>query len=178
MAKRKGTTPPPITDASNPEALPEALVPLTINLPPNSIMGSGASMIIEIASSLADLIEKARRTGRDETLETLSRRTPAESKAPTPPDPPVKPRWDGVVLWYGDIELRSYQKRVAPEQAEILVALQKAGWPQHRVGLPESCWPTLHSAIKRINDRIKDRTIQLQSGGDGKSVLWAKSKEV
>jgi hypothetical protein len=47
-----------------PEEEPERLVPLTINLPDNAIWGSGASMIIEIGSSLADLVQKGVRTGR------------------------------------------------------------------------------------------------------------------
>lgn len=87
----------------------------------------------------------------------------------------VKPHWDGVILSFDGIKLRSYQKRAAPDQAAILAALQKAGWPDHRIVLPESCWPTLHITIKRINDKIKDRIIQLQSGGNGKSVIWKKN---
>jgi hypothetical protein len=43
---------------------PEPLVPVTLNLPPNAIFPSGGAMVIEIAASLADLIEKAEQTGR------------------------------------------------------------------------------------------------------------------
>jgi hypothetical protein len=84
-----------------------------------------------------------------------------------------RPRWDGMRLWHGQVELRSYQKRFAPNQAAILDALEVAQWPEHPVRLPESCWPSLHITLKRINEGIKDSLIQLQAGGDGQSVLWS-----
>jgi hypothetical protein len=45
------------------EKQPERLEPLTINLPPNAIWSSGITMVIEVAASLADLVEKGVRTG-------------------------------------------------------------------------------------------------------------------
>jgi hypothetical protein len=42
----------------------EPRVPLQINLPANAIFLSGQTIVIEIASSLATLIERAERTGR------------------------------------------------------------------------------------------------------------------
>jgi hypothetical protein len=49
----------------------DPLVPVAFKLPPNAVTGSDAVMVIEIAASLRDLLETARRTGRDETLEVL-----------------------------------------------------------------------------------------------------------
>ena len=49
----------------------EPQVPLTIKLPPSAITFGDGTAVISIAASLGDLIEKARRTGRDEVLETI-----------------------------------------------------------------------------------------------------------
>jgi hypothetical protein len=37
---------------------------VAINLPPNAVFTDGTTMVIEIAASLADLLDKARKTGR------------------------------------------------------------------------------------------------------------------
>jgi hypothetical protein len=95
----------------------------------------------------------------------------------TPPQK-LEPRWDGMRLWYGERELRSYQKRAAPRQAPILEALEKAHWPDRPVQLPESCWADLHITLKRINEKIKDCLLELHAGGDGHSVFWSKNEEV
>jgi hypothetical protein len=101
-----------------------------------------------------------------------------KSKPTEASDKIIKPRWDGVSLWIGGIELRSYQKRAASEQAAVLDALEQAGWPLQRVQLPEACCHTLSITLYRINEKINDRIIQLQSGGDGKSVLWRRRSEM
>jgi hypothetical protein len=90
----------------------------------------------------------------------------------------IKPHWDGVILWFGDLKLLNYQRRVAYKQAAILAALEKAGWPSHPVRLEDKHTLTLHVTLKRINDKIKNRIIRLQAGGDSKSVIWSKKDEV
>jgi hypothetical protein len=57
--------PPPDHSAPCPERQepPERLEPIAIHLPPNAVWSSGATMVIGIAASLADLVEKGVRTG-------------------------------------------------------------------------------------------------------------------
>jgi hypothetical protein len=74
--------------------------------------------------------------------------------------------------------LRSYQRRAAPKQAAILAAFERAGWPAHPVRLPESCWPALGTTLSRINGKIKDGIIRLQSAGNGESGIWSKNSQV
>jgi hypothetical protein len=86
-----------------------------------------------------------------------------------------RPRWDGVRLWYGDQVVRSYQRKAAPNQAKILAALEAAGWPDTPVPVDKECGSTLSITLHRINEKIKDRIICLQSAGEGgKSVIWKK----
>jgi hypothetical protein len=54
------------------------------------------------------------------------------SASPQPLTIESKPRWDGVILWYGKTKLRSYQRKEAPVQAAILNALEEAGWAIRR----------------------------------------------
>jgi hypothetical protein len=89
-----------------------------------------------------------------------------------------RPRWDGMCLWYGDRELANYQKKQAPNQTAILDVMQQAGWPSHRVLLPEACWQNLPITLYRINAKIKGRIIQLHAAGDGHSVIWKKNPDV
>jgi hypothetical protein len=86
-----------------------------------------------------------------------------------------RPRWDGVRLSYGNIELRNYRRKSAPEQAAVLAAMEKANWPDHAVRLPEACWPNLNTTLRHINEKIKNGLIRLSAAGDGRSVIWHKS---
>jgi hypothetical protein len=89
-----------------------------------------------------------------------------------------RPRWDGMILWYGDTELRTYQKRAAPNQAAILSALQRARWRKSPVPLSGKPLETLHVTLGRINEEIKDKLISLHAAGDGKSVFWRQNAQV
>jgi hypothetical protein len=69
-------------------------VPLTIKLPPEAcaLLPTGDDrIVIEIASSLMDFAEKARKAGRDEALEAL-RAAPSPPSSTTPPPVELPPK--------------------------------------------------------------------------------------
>jgi hypothetical protein len=94
------------------------------------------------------------------------------ARTPRRPKEPVKPRWDGMILWYGDTELLSFPKKAAPAQEAILAALEKAGWPPRRVAVPQKSGGALRKIINAMNEKIKGGILRLHAGGDGKSVTF------
>ena len=97
------------------------------------------------------------------------------SASPRQASTETKPRWDKVRLCYGEVELRNYQRKAAPEQAAILEALERAGWPTGPVQLPEACGKTLNKTLHHLNAKINNHAIVIRAGGDGKSVLWQRN---
>jgi hypothetical protein len=147
----------------------DPLVPVHFKLPPNAVTGSDGVVVIEIARSLQDLLETARRTGRDEALEVVRAAAGTPAAANASPGQPFALSDEAVYAFSGNTQrrlLRAVNGKGHVPIAEVLRAVYGS--------TDNSNQEALLKAKDRLNGKLAEKGMGCELKREGETLILSR----